>query len=281
MAKRKYEIDEAKIERFRKEGRGIGHGKDYKPWLTIHDVPSLGRVSRIFCFKTDREHHFLSDLEAGLFRILNWSGEVTDVREQFPLDRDVTRMLAQKMGVVHPRDPKSRVDIVMTTDLLADVRVGGRPRTIAYSVKLSSALADQRTLEKLELERRYWAREQIPWHLVTERDLPERRILNLEWLHEMQSLAHEAISHPDYWTDRCDQFISEFRRVRAGPIRDFFMHLEQQWRFAHGEPLKVLRHLAANKRIVIDLDREFSDRDQLNFLVLASSVQSRLQVVGA
>ena len=65
MAKRKYEIDEAKIERFRKEGRGIGHGKDYKPWLTIHDVPSLGRVSRIFCFKTDREHHFLSDLEAG------------------------------------------------------------------------------------------------------------------------------------------------------------------------------------------------------------------------
>lgn len=281
MAKRKYEIDEAKIARFRKEGRGVGHGKAYRPWLTIHDVPSLGRVSRIFSFKTDREHHFLSDLEAGLFRILNWSGAVTDVREQFPLDRDVTRMLAQKMGIVHPRDPKSRVDIVVTTDLLVDVRLGGRAQTIAYSVKPSSALADQRILEKLELERRYWARAEIPWHLVTERDLPERRILNLEWLHEMQSLLHEDVSHPDYWSDRCDRFISEFQRVRAGTIRDFLAHLEQRWQFGPGEPLKVLRHLAANKRIVIDLDREFSDRDPFDALVLAPTGQPRLQVVGA
>ncbi|UXL29805.1 TnsA endonuclease N-terminal domain-containing protein [Stenotrophomonas maltophilia] len=281
MAKRKYEIDEKKIERFSKEGRGTGHGGEYKPWLTIHDVPSLGRVSRIHSFKTGREHHCLSDLEAGLFRILDWSDRVVDVREQYPLDRDVTRMLAQQMGAVHPRDPKSRVDIVMTVDMLVDVRLGGRVQSIAYSVKPASELMNRRTLEKLEMERRWCAREKIRWHLVTDRDLPERRIMNLEWLHEMRSLAHEDMPHADYWHDRCDRFVLEFQRVRAGSIHDFFMHLERRCGFAVGEPLKALRHLAANKRVLIDLDKEFSVRDRFDVLGLPASEQTRLQVVGA
>lgn len=40
MSRRRYEIDESKIERFLKEGRGRGEGVDYSPWLTIQDVPS-------------------------------------------------------------------------------------------------------------------------------------------------------------------------------------------------------------------------------------------------
>lgn len=30
-----------------KEGRGQGVGVDYKPWIIIQDVPSLGRVTRL------------------------------------------------------------------------------------------------------------------------------------------------------------------------------------------------------------------------------------------
>lgn len=71
MAKHRYELDEKKIARFKKEGRGTGRGKDYKPWLKIQDVSSLGRSTRVFCFKTGREHHCLSDLETGLFFLLD------------------------------------------------------------------------------------------------------------------------------------------------------------------------------------------------------------------
>jgi len=285
MAKRRYEIDEAKIERFRKEGRGIGHGNDYKPWLTIHDVPSLGLVSRIFGFKTGREHHCLSSLESGFLRILEWSDSVLDIREQFPLDREVTRMLAGKMGMEHPRNPRTRVDLVMTTDFLVDVRIDGRTMSVAYSIKPAQELEDPktspRTIDKLELERRYWSRDQIPWYLVTDRDLPKQRIRNLVWLHEMRSLEHELAPHPQYWTDRCDQFLGEFQHVVGGSVRDFFMHLEKTRRFAPGEPLKVLRHLAANKRVVIDLDKEFSDRERFDVLHVSAPLQPRLQVVGA
>ncbi|WP_083491123.1 TnsA endonuclease N-terminal domain-containing protein [Stenotrophomonas terrae] len=284
MAKRRYDFDEARISRFLKEGRGTGQGQDYKPWLTIHDVPSLGLASRIFGFKTRREHHCLSNLEAGFLRILEWSELVLDIREQFPLDREVTRMLAGKMGIEHPRDPRTRVDVVMTTDFMVDVRTDGRSKTVAYAIKPAQDLEDlktgRRTIDKLELERRYWSRDQISWHLVTDRDLPKLRIMNLAWLHEMRSFEHELAPHPCYWQDRCDQFLGEFQRVRSGSIDDFFMHLEGRRQFAPGEPLKVLRHLAANKQIVIDLDREFSHRDRFDVLRLPEREQPRLQLVG-
>ena len=134
MARRRYSFDETKLKRFAKEGRGTGHGSDYRPWLQVQDVPSHGRSTRIHSYKTGRQHHLLSDLETGLFLILDWADHVVDIREQFPLDRDVTRMLAAKMGVVHPRDVQTKSDIVMTTDLLVDVRLDGGVSLIALSV---------------------------------------------------------------------------------------------------------------------------------------------------
>jgi hypothetical protein len=180
VAKSRYRMDEARIARFLKEGRGSGIGADYKPWLTIQDVSSLGRSSRISSSKTDRQHHLLSDLETGLFLLLEWDDQVTDIREQFPLDRDVTRMLASKMGIVHPRDTHTMTDIVMTTDMLVDLDLDAGSRQIAFSVKPSAKLEDGRTLEKLELERRYWARAKTPWYLVTEQELPAIRVGNLK-----------------------------------------------------------------------------------------------------
>lgn len=60
MAKRKRVQN---IDKFIKEGRGQGQFENYKPWLTIQDVPSLGRVTRLKGLTTNRQHEFLSDLE--------------------------------------------------------------------------------------------------------------------------------------------------------------------------------------------------------------------------
>ncbi len=156
MAKRKYGFDENKIARFHKEGRGEGHGKDYKPWLTIQDVASYGRSSRKHCLKTGREHHLLSDNEAGLFLLFDWSDTVLDIREEFPLDRDETRRIAAEMGVRHPIDTQSGTDIVMTSDFLVDLRTDNGIKHIVRSLKPYTELSDSRTLEKQEIERRYW-----------------------------------------------------------------------------------------------------------------------------
>lgn len=274
MAKHRYELDEKKIARFKKEGRGTGRGKDYKPWLKIQDVSSLGRSTRVFCFKTGREHHCLSDLETGLFFLLDWSEAVTDLREQFPLDRAVTRALAKQMGIKHPRDNRTETDIVMTTDFLVDLRAGSRVRRVALSVKIAAELDKARVIEKQELERRYWQRENVEWYLVTDRDLPKQRIDSLRWLHEMRSLEHFEQPHPDYWNDRCSQFLAQFQRVRGGLIREFLSHLENTCQFKPGEGLTVLRHLAANRLLGLDLDRPFSTGDSISRLTVLAKPQS-------
>ena len=277
MARRRYSFDETKLKRFAKEGRGTGHGSDYRPWLQVQDVPSHGRSTRIHSYKTGRQHHLLSDLETGLFLILDWADHVVDIREQFPLDRDVTRMLAAKMGVVHPRDVQTKTDIVMTTDLLVDVRLDGGVSLIALSVKPASKLEGARTLEKLELERRFWARINVPWYLVTERELHAVRIGTLRWLHEMRSLDELKTPHADYWPDRCNRFLGELSRVRGGLIEDFLKHLQQNCEFGAGGALAVLRDLGANKGVRLDLNREFSAKDRFDAIeIVERNVSKRM-----
>ncbi len=128
MAKRRYSFDEEKISRFLKEGRGQGHGAQYSPWLTVQDVSSLGRATRIHGRKTEREHHLLSDIETSVFLLLDWSDAVIDIREQYPLDREETRRIAAEMGVRHPFDTLGKCDIVMTTDFLVDVQTSNGPQ---------------------------------------------------------------------------------------------------------------------------------------------------------
>lgn len=45
----------SKVEKWIKEGRGSGIGADYKPWLNIRNVSSLGRSTRLKGIKTNRQ----------------------------------------------------------------------------------------------------------------------------------------------------------------------------------------------------------------------------------
>ncbi|KAF0813934.1 Transposon Tn7 transposition protein TnsA [Andreprevotia sp. IGB-42] len=260
MAKRRYEFDEAKHARFLKEGRGQGTLGEYKPWLTIHDVPSTGRVSRIPGVTCQRQHHALSDIETGLIHLLDWSADVVDIREQFPLDRDMTRQIAKDMAVEHPRDPHSGVDIVMTTDVLASVICSTGTRLIAYAGKCSSDLDDPRTIEKLEIERRYWdiQAKEVDWTLYTERELPSQRIANIAWANEMYSLEGITSLYDGYWSDRCTRVIHELDAIPvATSVKQFFDFLEVNHGFRLGEGLTALRHLVAIRILAIDMDKPF------------------------
>lgn len=274
MAKRRYGIDEDKITRFVKEGRGQGHGWEYRPWLTVQDVSSSGRSTRIHSSKTGREHHLLSDIETATFLLLDWSNAVIDIREQFPLDRDVTQRIATEMGVLHPADSQSRTDIVMTTDFLLDVQTGNGTQLVARSVKPWSELDKGRTLEKQEIERRYWESNGVGWGLITERELPPQRVKNLRWLHEMQSLEHMVAPYPGYWEDLCGRFLACLPQAVDMTIKQFIHHLEGAQGFAAGEGLTVLRHLAAAKRILIDLNAKFDVNAPAIVLTTASSAKA-------
>ncbi len=50
--RRKYSYTKAKRERYLKEKRGQGNGANYKPWIKVQDLPSLGRSTRVHSVKT-------------------------------------------------------------------------------------------------------------------------------------------------------------------------------------------------------------------------------------
>ena len=47
MAKFKYSMTPAKLRRFKRGRRGEGERASYRPWLTVSDVPSRGRLHRV------------------------------------------------------------------------------------------------------------------------------------------------------------------------------------------------------------------------------------------
>lgn len=139
MAKRNLEWNENKLKRFLKEGRGQGIGKDYKPWLTIQDFPSMGRVSRIYSNKTQRIHQFFSDNETRMFYLLHWKDDVIDIREHYPL-LDIGQVIKNKRGLDLDKfvDKQTGTPYVFSTTFLITVRdVKNKDSYIARSVKSS------------------------------------------------------------------------------------------------------------------------------------------------
>ena len=168
MAKRLRTWNQAKFEKYIREGRGQGAGVDYLPWITVHDFSSRGIVSRVKGIKTQRVHHFLSRNELYYFYLLEWSDNVIDIREQFPLlDIGLAVDIAKGAGVKYPYDNISDFPYVLTCDFMITTPQGFKARTI----KCSSELSNKRVLEKLEIERRYWDKCGIDWRLITENEI--------------------------------------------------------------------------------------------------------------
>lgn len=104
----------------------IPRGKEYEPAITIRDLPSLGRSSRISGIRTGRQHDFLSDKERNYFHILNFSDVVIDIREQFPMQLDLTLLIAEELGIKHPIDPKTKKLVHMTSDFNITINEHGK-----------------------------------------------------------------------------------------------------------------------------------------------------------
>lgn len=212
-------------------------------------IASSGRSNRPLGRTTGRVHHLLSDIERRSFLIYDRAENVTDIREQFPLDRTTTQRIAAEMGVRHPTYPGSNVPVVMTTDLLLDVRIEGRDLLAARAIKPTSALGDGRVLEKLEIERRFWAEREVDWGLVTERELPPVLIGNLEWL--QGPWASNAWSGED--EARAGRFAQALPGFAEEPLRVFCATMEAELALQPGEALALVRRMIATRRWQADL----------------------------
>lgn len=240
----------AKTQKWIKEGRGSGRGKEYKPWLTVRDVASSGRSHRIFGHKSQRTHHLLSDLELAVFLLLEWKTDTVDIREQFPLRLRETSMLAEEAGIAHP-SVRGEYQ-VMSSDFLVITQDKSLPKFV-LQVKYASALQDRRTTEKLEIERRYWQGKKIPWFLVTEREIPASFFDNINWLYP----AKRDELTPQEIFERIEYYSYHFRKKSSEKLIEFAKSLDIAYEQESGQALLEIRALLANRLFLFDISIPF------------------------
>lgn len=263
MPRAKAEWTQDTVRRFIKEGRGEGDGKDYKPWFTIHDFPSKGRASRVLGWKTKRIHHFFSDLQLRYFYLLEWEQSVTDIKEHFPLlDLDTADFNKGDLRIDKFRDKNSNESYVLcTTFLITKVDGNGDSKVVARSVKNASDLNKAITLDKLEIERRYWKSKGIDWGIITNKDINTIRAKNIEWIHSMMNYEEENENNITELQDLTDAFLYRISESDE-TIRKTILSFEQDYNFDSGKGILFFKYLIAKRKIIIDMDKPINLNDK-------------------
>jgi len=257
MAKRKTDWDENKLKKWIQEGRGQGEGKDYKPWIAVTDFPSQGRCARVKGIKTGRIHHFLSDIQREYFYLLEFdeANIISDIREFYPLldFYDVVQD-TQDLKTHYFKNKNTGFPYVLTTTFLITIKsANGGVEYIARSVKAASELERKTTLEKLEMERRYWQVKSIDWSIVTEKDINSVKVKNIEWaLSSIHAIPDMGLS---------EQEIIEFGAAlqlrlysnKNSSIRSITTGLEADYALDEGTGLFLFRYLIAIKAIRLNM----------------------------
>ncbi|THG40693.1 TnsA endonuclease N-terminal domain-containing protein [Sphingomonas olei] len=248
-----YLFNEQRFAKWTAEGRGTGHRLDYKPWLRITNVPSRGLRSRLKSTTHGRVMHMMSNLERNAVFEFEWRG-VLDIREQFPLDREKTRRIAAAMGMRHPRDPSSRVDIVMTTDLVIDGATPEGSRVMPYAVKTVQDLAKPSVQRKFELERRYWESLGMRLGLLTDRQLRGSRFENIRWLRDWHWTENVNGYDAARWRRTAELAMHIVSSMQGRSVGEVCAAIAAAEGVTAGTAFSVLRHLGARKRLLVDVD---------------------------
>ena len=252
-----------------KEGRGQGEKGNYKPWILTHEITSDGNSPVAWSNKLGRNVHLFSDGEYHLWCILEYSQNVVDYWEQYPLlGVETTMKIAEEHGIRHPKVPRRkdrsiRDPKVLTTDFVVSVMVNGTVETHPISFKYSKPLHDQKavgsnTLEdltalgKIELERLFWQGLDHKLRIITEQDVPFSIWQNIEQANSKYTIDQTSAEIQDialYLTGRVTS--------QTQPLNEITTNCDVHMGYPKdsGISLAVAWHLIAHHKWTIDLTK--------------------------
>lgn len=257
-----FSLDTAQKEVLRKVRQGRDperRGAQYRPWLYVHEVPSRGQSRRVSSEKTGRVHHLLSLTEFDFFIFFEWHQAVIDIREQYALlPVEETVELACQCGIRPPCKRGNEVTVV-TSDFVITRRAQGREREEAFTVKKAEDLSQPRTLEKLEIERRYWQRRGVPWAIATERELPAILIQNLRRIRRYQADENDGDEKATAILRRVEDYLHPEVLRHDRPLRDLTAQCDERFALPSGTSLRAVWRLVLSGRWRVDLTTQVVD----------------------
>jgi hypothetical protein len=250
------EWKDSTIKRFLKEGRGSGEGSEYKSWLQVQDINSQGRSTRTYSYKSQRVIHLLSDLQLYYWYLLEFDDMVLDVREQFPLldfhemNIPVDQELEKKLFNTKTNVPH----VFIVSFMVTRIDQNGNSIYEARAIKSSTELAKKATIDRLELQRRYFEKKQIDFGVVTERNINKQLARNIGWV----LTAYDIQDYPDlvgnflYLKEDLLYYLSD----HSSTFQTVFQRIEKDYQLDEGSGLILFKHLIATKQIKLDLNQK-------------------------
>jgi TnsA endonuclease N terminal/TnsA endonuclease C terminal len=272
---------EKKIAEMQAQGYGEGSGANYKPWIAVTDFSSLGRSRRVYSLKAGRVHHLFSDVEYDVFLASEWSRSVTDIREQYPLDRELTQTIAQELKIRHPHYPGTQVPTVMTVDFLLTVNENGAERFLALNAKRDEEAEEENSLAKLEIQRTYFEKLGIEHHLMYHSQLPKQKVKNIAWIRDAQLKEGEVEPRPGYFAALCARMGRELDApidARAA-LAAYCQSFDERHGLEPGSGLRVARMLIQERALMVELGSKDLTLEPIEAFLMTSRA-GRLRAVG-
>lgn len=271
MFKRRRGITISDLPKYLARGCGQGVGTSYSPMIHIQDFPSKGWRYREYGWTTERQHDYLSSHEYHYHFILDWSKIVVDIQEQFPLlPIAQTIEIAHQLGIRYPSAGSPREPVVMTTDFLITIQRPIGVIKLARTIKPAKELEDRRTIEKFEIERRFWLSRGIHWAIVTENEIDLVLSENIRWVHKflqpssLAPLTQQAIS----------QIATNLTRMlldSTESLSSVALACDRRLSLKPGQSLVVARHLIASRQWDVDMTKPIHPLDK-NLVLLGTLV---------
>ncbi|WP_245233257.1 TnsA endonuclease N-terminal domain-containing protein [Paenibacillus maysiensis] len=195
-----------------------------------------------------------------------------DVREQFPLNRELTLQIADQKQIRHPLDSSTQTPIVMTTDFMITIRRDAQVLHFARTVKPSDHLNTPRTIEKFEIEREYWVQRNVDWGIVTDQDLPSNVCRNIAFFH---TFVHTDENTKLVAYELLEYLTTTNYRTLTEALSDFELYSGLE----RGEAFTAFKHLAASKKVQFDMSAKFSKSIKIADLTMNTPAKSQLRRV--
>jgi hypothetical protein len=187
--------------------------------------------------------------ETRAYHCLIYDRNVVTVKEQYPLDYIKTQAIANKHGVIHPRDHQTGEVNIMTTDFLVEyVDKDGSHYKEAWSYKPELKAGNYaRTQQKFEIEKAYWHAYGVKFGIKLDADVCNNTAYNYEELAD-QYTNHVSETELVEYTKAFLTFVARFPQET---LRATLLELHERF---SGQPSP--RYLFANAvlRHILPLD---------------------------
>ena len=251
---------ESKIESKIKAGHGRGTGYEYQSWLKKKEKSSSeGNLSRVKGRLIRRIYELGDKLDRSALILLEQQKNITDIREYYRLDREVTLSIARQLNVKHPCYPDSNISKVLTITFLATYvdPDTGEETYHGVSVLKANELNDPSTLLTLDLTNLATQHElhTKPIAIFTNREYPTEILKGIGFAFDAFEI--KSSDFPGINLNRIKkEIIKEVKNKSKVTIQQVSKSIDSRFRYPEGMSLKVFRAMLGHRMILIDFFSE-------------------------